>query len=531
MRVIEFFDRGVQVNPDGIAFMAADGSATVTYRESQALTHRVAAALQRDGMSAGAPVAVLSGNTPTVLAYVLGVMRAGCAWVALNAKSPPTELAALLNLVGARGLLYSTELTGVAAPAGATGATGATGPGGVVEQILAAVPTIEFTAPIDGADADRWLAPQGSQVELPALDPEEVGAFFGTGGTTGRAKAVGLPHRSLETMIHGFNAHMPERHPVNLVAAPLTHAAGAAVFPVLSLGGTNVIHAAVSPGEILDSIERHRISRLFLPPTAIYALLAHPEVRQRDYSSLRYFLYGAAPMSVAKLKEAMAVFGPVLTQFYGQVELPMLCTFFSPQEHAEALADPTRHGRLASCGRPSLVANVAIMDDDARLLPRGERGEIVVRSSLRMTGYHADPEQTRAVERPGGWRATGDVGYVDDDGFVYIVDRKRDLIISGGFNVFPSEVEQVIWGHPAVRDCAVIGLPDEKWGERVTAVVELANGATVDPQELIALCRERLGGVKAPKEVLFRDLPRSSVGKVLKRALRDEYWAGRDRRV
>lgn len=303
------------------------------------------------------------------------------------------------------------------------------------------------------------------------------------------------------------------------------------MFPVLSQGGMNVIHRSVVAEDILESIERNSVTRLFLPPTAIYSLLESPSARIHDTSSLRYFLYGAAPMSVSKLKEAIRLFGPVMTQFYGQVEAPMMCTFFGPEEHALAAADPALEKRLASCGRPSLVANVAIMDDADAVLPRGERGEIVVRSSLKMRGYHKDPAQTALAQREGDWQATGDIGYIDDDGYIYIVDRKRDVIISGGFNVFPSEVEQVLWSHPSVNDCAVIGLPDEKWGERVTAVVELKEQAEEDPEGLIALCKENLGSVKTPKEIIFRTLPRSAAGKVLKRTLRDEYWGGRERQV
>lgn len=515
MHLIEFFDRGVRINPDGVAFVRPDGSGAVTYAEAEALTHRVAAALHRTGLPAGAPVAVASPNSPTVFPCVLGVLRAGCTWVTVNARSTPEEIATLLRTVEARALLYAA--------------------GTAVDQIRAAVPSIEHFVAMDEPAGDdptleSWLAPAGSRVPLPPLDEEAIAALIGTGGTTGRSKVVQVSHRAFATMLAGFHAHMPERHPVHLVAAPMTHAAGAAVFPVLSMGGTNVVHATVVPGEILASIERHRITRLFLPPTAIYALLADPDVRRRDLSSLRWFLYGAAPMSVEKLKEALEVFGPVMAQFYGQTELPMLCTFLSPEEHAEALADPALHRRLASCGRQTVVANVAVLGDDGPA-PTGEPGEIVVRSSLRMSGYLHEPEQTAAVRLDGGWQATGDVGYLDEHGYLYIVDRKRDLIISGGFNVFPSEVEQVIWAHPAVKDCAVIGLPDEKWGERVTAVVELKPGAEVDAAELIALCRERIGSVKAPKEVMFRQLPRSAVGKVLKRDLREEYWAGRARRV
>ncbi|QFG21340.1 AMP-binding protein [Actinomadura sp. WMMB 499] len=518
MQLIEFFDRGVLVNPGGTAFVRPDGGGAITYAEADDVTHRVAAALRREGLGPADPVAVLGANTPGLFPCVLGVLRAGCAWVALNARSTPQDLAALLNLVGARALLFDADLAETAA------------------HLRASVPAIEHAVVLNGSAGDTptldgWAAAPGTRVPLPALDPEAVAGYFGTGGTTGRPKAVEVPHRAFETMITAFHAHLPERRPVHLIAAPMTHAAGTMAFPVLQLGGTNIVHAGVAPGEILESIERNRVTRLFLPPTALYGLLAHPDVRRRDTSSLRYLLYGAAPMSVEKLKEAMRVFGPVMAQFYGQTELPMLCTFLGPEEHAEALADPALTHRLASCGTPSVVAGVEILDPDGAPCPRGERGEIVVRSSLRMNGYHDDPEQTAAVRLDGGRIATGDIGYMDGDGYVYIVDRSRDLIISGGFNVFPSEVEQALWSHPAVGDCAVIGLPDDKWGERVTAVVELKPGATVEAAELIETCRAALGGVKAPKQIIFRDLPRSAVGKVLKRELRRQFWRERDREV
>jgi acyl-CoA synthetase (AMP-forming)/AMP-acid ligase II len=357
--------------------------------------------------------------------------------------------------------------------------------------------------------------------------------MFGTGGTTGRSKAVPITHRMAEAMNLAFAAHMPEPEPPTMaMAAPMTHAAGPICFPVFAEGGAVVVHDGVVPERLLASIERHRVSRLFLPPTAIYALLSHPEVRSHDFSSLRHFIYAAAPMAVDKLVEAIDVFGPVMTQTFGQAEAPMICTVMTPAEHGAAVADPELRGRLASAGRPSLVADLAIMDDDGNLLGPDEVGEIVVRGSLVMSGYHRDPEQSAAVSRPGGWHGTSDVGRVDADGYVYIVDRKRDMIISGGFNVWPSEIEQVIHGLNGVRDCAVIGLPDEKWGEAVTAVVELREDAgEVGAEAVTALCRERLGPVKAPKRVIFRELPRSPNGKVLKRALRDEYWTGQERSV
>jgi acyl-CoA synthetase (AMP-forming)/AMP-acid ligase II len=356
--------------------------------------------------------------------------------------------------------------------------------------------------------------------------------IMGTGGTTGRPKAVPITQRQYLTMGLAFNAHMCEpAPPVYLLATPMTHAAGVSAWPVLAEGGTVVVHDGVRPGAIFDSIERHRVTRLFLPPTAIYALLDHRAAGDVDFSSLRHFIYAAAPMSADKLEEALEVFGPVMTQTFGQVEAPMICTVMSPSEHVEAVRDPGRRMRLTSCGRPSLVARVEIMGADGELVEPGAHGEIVVRGDLVMEGYYGDAKATAEARRPGGWHGTGDIGFRDDEGFVYIVDRKRDMIITGGFNVFPSAVERVVWSHPAVLDCAVIGLPDEKWGESVTAVVELKNGEDVSAEEIVALCRSALGSVQAPKAVLFRALPRSANGKVLKRVLRDEYWAGQARMV
>lgn len=514
MHLIEIFDRGALINPDRIAFTDPAGETTLTYAEAEALTHRIAAALRREGLGEGSPVGVLSSNTVYAFPYVLGAVRAGCAWVGINARSTASELSDFLRRIEAQALIVDPGLRALA------------------DEVSKAVPTLRRLLPVEPPDTpDGWLEPPGSTVPLPRLDPEATSCLFSTGGTTGAAKAVKIPHRALAAMTLAMTSHMPEESPVHLVAAPLTHAAGALVFPVLLSGGTNIVHPGVDPDAILRSIQQHRATRLFLPPTALYALLEHPSVGEVDTSSLRYFIYGAAPMAVARLRQAIDVFGPVLAQFYGQVELPMMCTFLSPEEHRRAVEEPGLAHRLASCGRASMVANVAVMDDEGTLLPPGTEGEIVVRSALQMTGYAGAEESTRSARRPGGWQATGDLGVIDEHGYVYLRDRKRDLIISGGYNVFPTEVEQVLWEHPAVLDCAVIGTPDEKWGERVSAVVELRPGAEATEDELIAWCRTRLSGVKTPKSVIVDRLPRSSVGKVLKRQLRDRYWQGRDRKV
>lgn len=519
MLLTDFFERGLLGDPDRSCMVTADGAHRISWGEADAISARIAAALRDAGMSEGTAVGVLSPNDPSAMLCVLGTLRAGAVWVPLNARSRPGELAALLEKVDCRALIYHERLREAA------------------ETILDSVPAIELAVAIGrGREGDPeladWMAPQGASVPRPAYAPDRTAILFGTGGTTGAAKAVRMTHSMLATMILAMEGHMGEPEPsVFAVAAPMTHAAGLTAFLTLAEGGTLVIHDGFHAEALLASIAEFGVTRLFLPPTAIYALLGHPRVREFDYSSLRHFVYAAAPMSADKLAEAIDVFGPVMCQTYGQAEAPMILTCMTPAEHREAVADVRLRGRLASAGRPSYAASVAIMGADGELKPAGETGEIVVRSALVMPGYHRDEEQSHAVRRPGGWHGTNDAGYIDQDGFVYIVDRLRDMIITGGFNVWPSEVERVLHALPAVRDCAVIGLPDPRWGEAVTAVLELHAGAELTEDEAIAACKEQLGSVKAPKQVIFRSLPRSPVGKVLKRELRDEYWRGRERAV
>jgi acyl-CoA synthetase (AMP-forming)/AMP-acid ligase II len=272
------------------------------------------------------------------------------------------------------------------------------------------------------------------------------------------------------------------------------------------------------------------VTEFFLPPTAIYKLLEAPGIEKVDFSSVRYLLYGAAPISVEKLKKAIGLWGPIMTGGYGQTEAMTSISNLRADEHVVdgKLASDER---LSSVGRPNPLVRVEIMNDANEILLRGETGEICVRGDLLMKGYYKAPEKT-AETIVDGWLHTGDIGHLDAEGYLHITDRKKDMIISGGFNVYPSEVEQVIWSHPAVQDCAVIGVPDEKWGEAVKAVVELNPGQSVTADELIALCKARLGSVMAPKSVDFvAVLPRSPVGKVLKKDLRKKYWEGLDRKI
>jgi acyl-CoA synthetase (AMP-forming)/AMP-acid ligase II len=281
---------------------------------------------------------------------------------------------------------------------------------------------------------------------------------------------------------------------------------------------------------VLENIERHHVTHMFLPPTALYAMLSHPCVKQFDYSSLKVFLLAGSPVSPEKFKQAVEVFGPCMAQSYGQTEVPMIATWLPPKVVASAAAGDHPE-RLASCGRATTAVRVAIMDDDGKILPVREVGEIVVCGSLVTEGYFELPEATQEV-RAFGWHHTGDVGYRDADGYFYIVDRKKDMIVTGGFNVFSAEVEAAVMELPGVRECAVIGVPDEKWGEAVTAIIALQPGAALTEAEVIAHCKARIGSVKTPKAVHFwSEVPRTGAGKFDKKAMRARFWQGTNRNV
>jgi acyl-CoA synthetase (AMP-forming)/AMP-acid ligase II len=511
MRLIDYFDRGADRFPQRDCLH--DGTRGWTYEHVRATTQRVANGLLATGLAAGDKVAVYSPNHAMAYAALLGIERAGLIWAPVNARNALEENLFILDNSDVSFLFYHSSFEQF------------------LPRIRKACPRIKRFVCLDRAEFETWLAPNAGKAPDLGDAPDDVAILISSGGTTGRPKGVEITNRVIETMNSIFWACMPfESSPVHLMVAPMTHAAGVCSFPMLPFGGTNIFMGTADPGAILAAIEKHRVTHIYMPPTLIYILLAHSDVRKYDYSSLRNLVYASSPMSVDKLVEAIEVFGPVLTQTYGQAEACMICTFFSPEEHVAALESNKRH-RLASCGKAAPLMRVEVMDDEGNILPRGQRGEIVVRGGLVMKGYYKNPQAT-AEASTFGWHHTGDIGVIDEDGFVYVVDRKKDMIISGGFNVFPSEVEQVLWSHPAVQDCAVIGVPDDKWGEAVKAVVELKPGAAATADELIALAKDKLGGVKAPKSVDFiAQLPRSPVGKVLKKTLREPYWSGRERKI
>jgi acyl-CoA synthetase (AMP-forming)/AMP-acid ligase II len=522
MAIIDFFDRGWRINPKGAAYIQDDRH--YSFDEVGELSCRIANGLLALGLPKETKGAVWATNDVMAWTCTLGLWRANMCWIPVGARNPAEENHFVLDAFDCEVLFFQKYF----AP--------------VVAELRSRLPKIRLWICIDDELPDfpgarslaSWVQDQPATPPNVPVDMDDVVMLSATGGTTGMPKGVMNTHRSAQTFCAHFMIGCPYGAgdtPVNLAAAPMTHTAGLLSVPCTARGGTVVVVTKPDPALLLGAIPKYRVTELFLPPTVIYRLLDIPDLgRKVDFSSLKYFMYGAAPMSVDKLKQAIEVIGPVMMGGYGQTEAPASIAYLPPSGHfVNGQLAPDE--RLSSVGHPNPLIRVEIMNDANQILPKGETGEICVRGDLVMKGYYKAPEKT-AEAIIDGWLHTGDVGHLDAEGCLHITDRKKDMIISGGFNVYPSEVEQVIWSHPAVQDCAVIGVPDAQWGEAVKAVVELNAGQQVSADELIALCKDKLGSVKAPKSVDFVDtLPRSPVGKVLKKDLRAKYWQNTARKI
>ncbi|HEY4066662.1 MAG TPA: AMP-binding protein [Burkholderiaceae bacterium] len=504
MRLVDYLDKGAQLGAEAPC-LTMNGT-DLGYGEVQRISHRVGRGLQRAGIRPGDKVAVLSSNDAHAFACVFGISRAGAVWCPVNPRNETSENRFVLDAFDCAALIFHSNY----AP--------------MVEQMRAELPKLRALVCLDRSFPfapmlAEWLE-GASDAPLAVTPIDDVAMIAGTGGTTGRPKGVMLTGRNLETMSALTLMGYPfDGRPSYLALAPLTHAAGVLCLPVMALGGRIVIMPRPDLGDFLALIERHRITHTFLPPTLIYMLLQHERLAGTDRSSLQCFWYGAAPIAAARLEEALAKIGPVMAQLFGQTEAPMMISMMAPREHFNADGSVARR-RLSSAGRPGPLVQVATMNAEGALLPTGETGEIVVRSSLVMAGYYKDAAATEEASRF-GWHHTGDIGFLDADGFLFIVDRAKDMIITGGFNVYSVEVEAALMQHPDVQDSAVVGLPDDKWGERVVAVLQAHAGRTLDPAQLMAFVKARLGSVKTPKQIeVWPELPRSKVGKVMKKDVR-----------
>lgn len=501
MRLTDYLDKGGSLGADSPC-LTTNGE-SLSYGEVQRLSWRIAGALHGSGIALGDRVAVLAANDPLAFTCVFGIARAGAVWCPVNPRNEADENRQLLDLFSCRCLFFQAKFSSL------------------VERVRGKLPELTILVCLDG-EVDTEMTFSGwikrnyrEPFDVPPAD-DDTCMLAGTGGTTGRPKGVRLTGHNLETATALTLMSYPfVERPRYLALAPLTHSAGVLSFPIMTLGGEIVIMPNPDLGEFLRLAERHRITHAFLPPTVIYGLLDHPDLDTTNLDSLCCLWYGAAPMSPTRLEEALTRIGPVLGQLFGQTEAPNMISTLAPADHFHPDGTVATE-RLSSAGRPTPLTQVAVMDKSGTLLPRGAHGEIVVRGPIVMAGYHENPEATAEVGKY-GWHHTGDIGYLDEENYLYIVDRAKDMIITGGFNVYSAEVEHALLAHPAVQDSAVIGLPDEKWGERVTAVVQLRADHQTAPEELTAFVKDRLGSVKTPKQIeIWPELPRSKIGKVLK---------------
>jgi fatty-acyl-CoA synthase len=377
-----------------------------------------------------------------------------------------------------------------------------------------------------GVDLLQAIEAAGSATARCFAGPDDLSTLSYTGGTTGKSKGALRYHRELAGFANAILAdfEIPE-NPSYLTVAPISHVAGTKVLPTLMRGGTVHLLRGFDPEAVFKTIARERINFTLLVPTMIYVLLDHPALDKTDLSSLELLLYGASAMSPSRLVEGIERIGPVFSQLYGQTECYPV-SVLRKKDH-----DPKTPELFLSCGFPIAACQVKILDNDDREVATGEAGEICVRAPHTMAEYWKRPEQT-AETLKSGWLHTGDIARADERGYMFILDRKKDMIVSGGFNIFPREVEDVLTQHADVAMCAVIGVPDEKWGEAVTAIVVAREGTRPDAEELIDLVKAKKGSAHAPKHVQFvKELPMTGVGKVDKKVLKAGFWAGRERMV
>ena len=451
--------------------------------------------LQALGGKARPTIALLGPNSVEMLVALMAVHAGGAVVVPLNGRNAKPELDAQISRAKPDVLIVHKDYLDRFTP---------------VERPVLVVDAGPADPRAMGAVERRHA---GQRADWRANLSDINGIKF-TGGSSGIPKGVLQSFRCINTMgsmvLLMFELTANDRY---LCAAPMTHGAGAFILPTLARGGCVVLTSETAPGHLLDLIERERVTGTWVPPTLLYKLIDEQKTSPRKVDSLAHLIWGGAAASPTRLREAQQVFGPVIETAFGQTEAPLILS-------AGRAADMMDEKRLTCVGRASLLAEVAILDMAGKRLGPNELGEICARGDLLMTGYLDMPEET-AKTIVDGWLHTGDIGLLDEDGFLYLKDRIRDVVITGGFNVYPSDVEAAIAQHPAVSEVVVFGVPDDHWGERVEASLEVRSGHTVTQDELIAFCKERVGSVKTPKSIRIVDtLPRSPVGKVLRREAR-----------
>lgn len=509
---IDFFWRAARRWPDRVAIDAPEGR--ISYDTLARQVRALAAAFVVIDPALQSRVGICAGNSAQHIAALLAVLACGKAWVPLNPKSTRPELRRIVDATQPSILVMDD--------AGAGLLDGA--PGARIRCASQAqdAETHDAQAP-DPARGDSISALFARHAGAPQpvfdLPLEATQAIKFTGGTTGMPKGVMQTFRAwLANIANQIHAWGLDEHDRYVVAAPITHGTSTYLLPVLAQGGCHLVLAEGGAQAVRAAFKERGGTVCFMPPTLVYMLTALPGASRADFPRLRRLIYGGAPMPPEKIREVRDFFGPVLGTTYGQTEAPQILTVMRPEDFED-------ERNWAAVGRATWFSDVAVMAPDGRLLPAGEVGEVVARGDLLMSGYWRLPQKT-AETLVDGWLHTGDRGLIDARGYLYLKDRLKDMVITGGFNVYPVDVENALGQHPAVHECAVFGIPDAKWGEAVQAAVQLRPGLQATEAELTGFVREQLGAVQTPKCIHFYDsLPRSPVGKVLKSAVRDQVLA------
>ena len=493
----------------------------LTYSHIDGCVNRLSNGLLSLGLTNGHKVAVLLNNGLESAISLLAVPRAGLTYISLNTRHAAGEHAAILNDSEADAIIVGEQFIEK------------------IEPVLSLVPSLKHIIAVgqakgDGLMYEKLIANQSE--ENPDVDVDydnDIERIQYTSGTTGKPKGVvwtfGVGYNVLTSTLMNMDQPIgPES--VNLNIGPLTHAAGLMMMVYYCRGATNVILPGFDEKVVLETIERDKVTSLLLIPTMLYRLLMFPDLLSYDLSSVKRIWYGTAPMAVDRLKEGIRLFGNVFRQNYGMTEIAQPITYLGPEDHIiDGTAIQTR--RLASAGKPAMGVELKIAADDGNQVAPGEVGEILLRSNKLMKGYWKMPRETAEAFKD-GWFHTRDMATTDSDGYVYIVDRKSDMIISGGFNIYPREVEEVIMAYPGVAETAVIGIPDTEWGESVKAMVVARQGVELTASEIIEHCKKHLAGYKKPKSVDFiAEIPKNLYGKIDRRSLKSPFWEGFDRLV
>ncbi len=513
MLMTELIRRGAVYYARKAAVMYGDDK--LTFEQVDRLSNQIASTFIGPlNLPVGQRVGLLLNNSVFTIPVDFGFAKARLSRVPLNSRLSAAEQRHMLESAGVGILLHGLDLADRARE---------------LSQMIAGLKTVSVG---DASDPNDLLTLAGRQSgEPPSRRPEadDIVVTIFTSGTTGKLKAVEHTQASWAGMtLNILTNHDVREGDIMLHAASMIHASGCFVLPYWIRGGAAAVLPGFTPASYVDAIERWKPTALNMVPTMLGMLLDHPGIAEVDFSSVRSVIYGASPMPRPTIDRALKLWGPRFQQYYGQTEAPVFITHLTKEDHV----GPGAAERLAACGRPSIDCEIRLVDEAGHEVAPGEPGEIALRAPFMMRGYFNADDLNAQMFLPGGWIRTRDIGRFDEDGFLYLVDRTSDMIVTGGYNVYPREVEDALAEHPAVREVVVVGIPDDKWGEAVAAFVALRAGQAADDAALIGFAKQRLAGYKVPKFVHFIDeVPKSPVGKLLRRAVRDPFWAGRERRI